>query len=180
MEIAVGEHSLHPQQILSQSSICAAMDAGGWLPIRHTVLINGVTVQPVIVANQRFTCRKWLMTPYGRPQTEAEIYFNSALNSALTSAQTAFKRITQRWRCLREQLQLSGSRSAVILSSCVAIHNVLAEPALLHHEPGEAVEIEGMGTSAIFNAREGRMVRRALAEHIGAIRHRQAMVNNGA
>lgn len=170
-ELSSGIRHTSPQEYLRKSVICAAMDAGKWIQGNHTREIHGIQVPPVIVADRRFLCRPWLMTPYAIPVTQKEIVFNASLNSALTVAKSAIKRLCEHWRCLTTTIRFGGVAAAAIVSSCVALDNIIADPRLLDRATRPAIEVLERGRGDLFMIQQGRMIRWALAEHIHAGQH---------
>lgn len=114
----------HDSLVFKQSALCAAMDAGLFVPGNPTITISGVSVPPLVLADATYPIREWLMKPYGCHIDERKMHFDQRLARARNVVECAFRRLKQRWRCLSSTLCVSESNAAAVVRACVALHNI--------------------------------------------------------
>ncbi|XP_054846385.1 putative nuclease HARBI1 [Eublepharis macularius] len=118
----------HDAFVLRNSAICAAMDAGTFVPGNPCLHLDGVTVPPIVISDGAYPIRRWLMKPYGtHAETEAHRNFNRALSRARNVVERSFGRLKSRFRCLATRLNCREENVVTVVSACVILHNICEE-----------------------------------------------------
>ncbi|XP_015282244.1 PREDICTED: putative nuclease HARBI1 [Gekko japonicus] len=127
IDVEVGWSSLnHDAHIFRNSSVCAAMDAGAFVPGNPTIAIGGVQVPPLIVTRGCYPMRRWLMKPYRDPDDSRRSLFDDRLGKAHSVVECAFRRLRARWRCMTV-LPVTEENATAVVMACVILHNICEE-----------------------------------------------------
>ena len=89
-------------------------------------LQNGVFGDGYLLGDSGYPCVPYLLTPYGHPETEAELRFNAAHKTTRCTVERAFGILKRRFYCLQSTLRVApykASRYKYIL--CVMIGSML-------------------------------------------------------
>ncbi|XP_015267767.1 PREDICTED: putative nuclease HARBI1 [Gekko japonicus] len=113
--------------VFSNSTLCTAMDAGGYVPGNPILHLEGLSVPALIVADGDYPMRRWLMKPFDQCRGRRERNFNSALHRARNVAECAFERLKARWRCLSARLNVFQENVTSLVRACVILHNICEE-----------------------------------------------------
>ncbi|KOB69007.1 Uncharacterized protein OBRU01_17455 [Operophtera brumata] len=89
------------------------------LPISPTNEINGV-----LVADARYPCTRYLLTPISNPRTPAEERFNKCQIKTRNSVERLFGVWKRRFPCLQRSLGTKLRTTANIILACAVLHNI--------------------------------------------------------
>ncbi|XP_054826090.1 uncharacterized protein LOC129323587 [Eublepharis macularius] len=164
----------HDAFVFAHSAFCAAMDAGTLLQGHGYLVVDGVRIPPVVIADGAYPMRRWLMKPYGRAATTAAHQnFDRRLARARNRVECAFGRLKARWRCLAHRLQVREHNVVAIVTACVVLHNLCeskGHPIIGGGRPPAPILVssfeETEDTSNNRHLAEGKKVRDALAKFI--------------
>lgn len=106
------------------SNFYDAMEAGVWVPGNPTIIIGGVTVPPLILADAAYPSQRWLMTPYTSNLNAEQATFNSVHSRARCVVEQAFGYLKARWCCRGAQLPVREKNVNSVISACVILHNI--------------------------------------------------------
>ncbi|XP_077187070.1 uncharacterized protein LOC143834278 isoform X2 [Paroedura picta] len=128
IDVEVGQSGRKNNAIVFQNShLRSTMDAGVFVPGNPTVTMEGVQVPALVIANESYPLRRWLMKPYLSPRNKVQRHFNQNLGRAYSVVERAFIRLKARWRCLTERLHVLLNNVNPILMACVILHNICEE-----------------------------------------------------
>ncbi|XP_054843715.1 putative nuclease HARBI1 [Eublepharis macularius] len=161
----------HDAFVFKNSAICAAMDAGTFIPGNPSLQLGGVTVPPVIISDGAYPLRRWLMKPYGtHGETNAHKHFDRALCRSRNVVERCFGRLKSKWRCLATRLNCREENVVAVVTACTILHNICEEhghnslchmgdpnPVLVPQEEEAGLEPDRS------HLEEGKVVREALA-----------------
>ncbi|XP_054825978.1 uncharacterized protein LOC129323464 [Eublepharis macularius] len=118
----------HDAFVFRNSTICAAMDAGTFVPGNPCLHLDSVTVPPIVISDGAYPIRRWLVKPYGtHAETEAHRNFDRALSRARNVVEHSFGRLKSRFRCLATRLNCREENVVTVVSACVILHNTCEE-----------------------------------------------------
>ncbi|XP_060094625.1 uncharacterized protein LOC132571848 [Heteronotia binoei] len=127
IDVEVGwSNQNHDAHIFRNSAICAAMDAGAFVPGNPTIAIGGVQVPPLIVTSRGYPMRRWLMKPYRDHDDSHRSLFDDRLSKAQSVVECAFRRLRARWQCLTV-LPVAEENATAVVTACVILHNICEE-----------------------------------------------------
>ena len=87
---------------------------------------NGYRLPYVIVADEIFALKPWLIKPYhGRSLTEEQRVFNYRLSRSRRTIENAFGILSSRWRILRRAFKAKLDLVDSVVKACVCLHNYL-------------------------------------------------------
>ncbi|XP_054828310.1 uncharacterized protein LOC129344072 [Eublepharis macularius] len=165
----------HDAFVFAHSAFCVAMDSGSLIPGNPFMVVDGVRIPPVVIADGAYPMRRWLMKPYGRTATtQAQKMFDTRLSRARNVVECCFGRLKARWRCLSHRLQVREHNVIAVVTACVVLHNLCesrghpitgrgAAPETILVSHGEGQEL----TTHHRHLAEGKVVRDALAKYMG-------------
>lgn len=141
-------------------------------------LIEGVSVGPVLLADQAFPLQPHLMKPFPRPGPIGSVshVFNYNLSSARRIVENAFGRLKARFRIMHKGLECDIDNVNCIIRACCVLNNICEQ--LTDHCDASWIEVarsedarraQPVCTSS-RNEPLGVEVREALAKHIAARR----------
>ena len=88
--------------------------------------INGHSLPYVIVADEIFGLKPWLMKPFpGKGLTETHAIFNYRLSRARRTIENAFGIVTARWRIFLQPIKANPTLVDMIVKACLCLHNYL-------------------------------------------------------
>ncbi|XP_041472595.1 putative nuclease HARBI1 [Lytechinus variegatus] len=100
--------SVHDSRILRQSGL-------------GEILNNG---DGHLFGDSGYPSRRWLVTPFLRPQTPAEERFNRAHKLTRSMVERAIGQLKRRFHCLHGELRVSPSKASRIIGCCCILHNI--------------------------------------------------------
>nr|XP_008119622.1 PREDICTED: uncharacterized protein LOC103280956 isoform X2 [Anolis carolinensis]XP_016853196.1 PREDICTED: uncharacterized protein LOC103280956 isoform X2 [Anolis carolinensis] len=112
------------KNIFRNSAICQAMDKGTFVPGNPRVTMGDVQVPPLILADGSYPLRKWLMTPYEGQTDQRQSAYNATFSACHNVVEQAICRLRRRWQCLTGRLPVSLENAEVMITACVALHNI--------------------------------------------------------
>ncbi|XP_061170762.1 putative nuclease HARBI1 [Saccostrea echinata] len=118
------------------SFIFRSSDIGIHLEGNH----RGIDVDGVLLGDSGYACSRYLLTPYLRPSTRAQIKYNDAHAKTRGVVERCFGWWKRRFIVLHEENKCEPGRVAKIAVACAVLHNI----ALQRHEPMED-DINGPG-----------------------------------
>ncbi|XP_048374905.1 putative nuclease HARBI1 [Sphaerodactylus townsendi] len=128
----------HDALVFVNSNLCKAMDKGLYVPGNPTLILEGVSVPPLILTDGAFPMRRWLMKPYAPPHNAQEMRFNYQLSRVRNVVECALKRLKARWRCLTAKLTVFPQNVTSLVAACVVLHNICEAKG--HEVPQTATE----------------------------------------
>ncbi|XP_061172373.1 putative nuclease HARBI1 [Saccostrea echinata] len=102
--------SVHDSRIWRESALCRQFERG-----EHKGLLLGDSGYP---------CRRFLMTPYLSPTTEAQQRFNASLCRTRVLVEQSFGILKRRFSCLQGTLRTCPDQAAAYIVACVVLHNI--------------------------------------------------------
>ncbi|XP_060616399.2 putative nuclease HARBI1 isoform X2 [Anolis sagrei] len=114
----------HRKNVFRNSAICQAMDKGAFVPGHPTITMGDVQIPPLILADGSYPLRKWLMTPYEDQTDRKQSAYNATFRVCHDVVEQAMCRLRRRWQCLTGRLPVSLENAEVMITACVALHNI--------------------------------------------------------
>ena len=124
--------SVSDARVFRKSGIFSRFESG-WRPFPNAVIL-GDSIYP---------CNNYLIPPLPHPCTDAENRFNTAHKKTRRLIECAIGLLKQRFRCLLFPIEMSPTRVAEIVMTCVTLHNVLLRTRFLSSD-----ELESLLTQA--------------------------------
>ncbi|XP_068926686.1 uncharacterized protein [Petaurus breviceps papuanus] len=115
--------SSHDSHMLEASQLCQKGNLGNLFPPIHKE-IGGQTIGPVLVGDEAYPLREWLMVPCHHPATPEELCFNERLSSAQETIDQAFRQLRGRWQCLLAKAPCRAERIGKVITGCCLLHNL--------------------------------------------------------
>ncbi|XP_049312592.1 putative nuclease HARBI1 isoform X2 [Bactrocera dorsalis] len=147
------------------SGIWATSDLREHLIRQHTNDSVGHRRESWLIGDQGYPLEPWLLTPVGNPSTSQERKYNKLHCTARNCVERAFGVLKSRFRCLLKHrvLHYSHETSALIISSCVILHNIITKAGITMHAVDNEVEedsdhVVNSGDSLQYT-REGERIR---------------------
>ena len=78
----------------------------------------------VILGDSGYPCRKWLMTPFRRPENAAEQSYNDALRKTRTVIECTFGHLKNRFRALHDELRVPPAKAPLLIAAAMILHNI--------------------------------------------------------
>lgn len=103
--------STHDSTIFNNSRLCASLEAQN--------------VRGVLLGDNGYQCRRYLLTPFLNPGTERERNYNRAHIRTRGQIERAFGQLKQRFRCLRNGIRLRLDVAQETIVACVCLHNLV-------------------------------------------------------
>ncbi|XP_017479519.1 PREDICTED: putative nuclease HARBI1 [Rhagoletis zephyria] len=94
-----------------------------------------------LIGDQGYPLESWLLTPVGAPNTSKEQKYNRLHGSARNCIERAFGVLKSRFRCLLKHrvLHYSHETSALVVSTCVILHNIMTKAGIMLNEVEDEV-----------------------------------------
>ena len=113
--------------IFGQSDIALAFDDGE-LHVPADELISGHLLPHVIISDEIFPLKPWLMKPYpDRNLDENKRIYNYRLSRARRTIENAFGILSAKWHIFRRPIQASVETVEGIVKACICLHNYLKQ-----------------------------------------------------
>jgi hypothetical protein len=110
-----------------------------------------------LLGDSGYPCKPFLLTPYLRPTTRAEIKYNKAHKKTRNSIERCFGVLKRRFHCLHGEIRMRPQRVCKIITACAILHNI----AIDRREPELGRPIREQRDRYIYQGDEdGRTVRR--------------------
>ena len=91
-------------------------------------IVNGYTLPYVIISDEIFPLKNWLMKPYpGKNLSEEREIFNNRLSRARRTIENAFGILAAKWRIFRRPIRGSPDTVERIIKACVCLNNYLKQ-----------------------------------------------------
>lgn len=88
--------------------------------------VNGQMLPYVILGDDAFPLRTWLMKPYpGRSLSRERLIFNYRLSRSRRTIENAFGVLTARWRIFKRPIRAHVTTVDLITKACLCLHNYL-------------------------------------------------------
>lgn len=110
--------------MFAHSNICSLMDAGVYVPGNPTITVMGVRVPAIVIGDEAYPLRRWLMKPHSIQRTPAQRLFDYRLCRACCVVERAFGRLKARWRRLSVRLEIFFENVNALICACVVLHNI--------------------------------------------------------
>ncbi|XP_048345372.1 protein ANTAGONIST OF LIKE HETEROCHROMATIN PROTEIN 1-like [Sphaerodactylus townsendi] len=104
--------------------LCEAMDQGSFVPGNPTMTLSDVEIPPLILGDESYPLKKWLMTPFTGNLDPRKERFNSHLSDCRKMAGHAFGLLKGRWRCLATRLEVAEENVIPVVVGSVVLHNI--------------------------------------------------------
>lgn len=101
--------STHDARVFNNSNLCQILEDGQY--------------DGHLLGDQGYGCLRYLMTPLGNPQTQAEQRYNLAHTRTRTAIERLFGRWKRRFPCLRMELRFTPEKCAIVIVACSVLHN---------------------------------------------------------
>ncbi len=103
----------HDSWILRQSNLWDAFEMG--------------QVTGVVLGDSGYPSRKWLLTLYLNPQTDAQKSYNKAQKKTRVLIEQAFGILKRRFSILHGEVRIKPSKVAKIVGACAVLHNIATD-----------------------------------------------------
>jgi hypothetical protein len=121
--------------IFNNSDMCRAI-VNNELDIPGSSFIRGHKLPYVIVSDEIFGLKPWLMKPYGgNGLLQEEEIFNYRLSRCRRTIENTFGILCARWRIFRRPIRAKPETVDVIVKACVCLHNYLRLTYNAHYVP---------------------------------------------
>ena len=111
--------------IFARTELNTSFDSGA-APIPPPSLVDGFLLPYILVGDEIFPLKTWLMKPYpGRNLSEEEAVFNYRLSRARRTIKNAFGILAARWRIFRRPIRADVETVDVIVKATLCLHNYL-------------------------------------------------------
>uniref|UniRef100_A0A8D0E4K9 DDE Tnp4 domain-containing protein n=1 Tax=Salvator merianae TaxID=96440 RepID=A0A8D0E4K9_SALMN len=114
----------HDEFIFYNSALYQAMDKGTFVPGNPTITIQNVQIPPLILGNNAYPMRRWLMKPYMGSLDHRKAIYNRVFNNCHSVITQAFSRLKARWRRLTTRLPVAEENVGAVITACVVLHNI--------------------------------------------------------
>jgi hypothetical protein len=85
-------------------------------------------VRPDLVGDSAYTLESWLLKAYDTSElSDAQIEFNTCLNTARNVVERAFGRLKARFRSVRKQIDMDVLNAPDLILACCCLHNFCEE-----------------------------------------------------
>eukprot|EP00105_Crassostrea_gigas_P046308 XP_019930456.1 PREDICTED: putative nuclease HARBI1 [Crassostrea gigas] len=144
--------SVHDSRIWRESALCTQFESG-----EHNGLLLGDSGYP---------CRRFLMTPFLNPTTEAQQKYNSSLCRTRVLVEQSFGILKRRFACLQGILRTNPDQAAAYVIACVVLHNIGIERGdiMYHRQDVDATPYNPTDHHVAFNGAEGSHMRDFIAQ----------------
>ncbi|XP_067648044.1 putative nuclease HARBI1 [Eurosta solidaginis] len=111
------------------SGIWATSDLREYLIRKHNASSTSNQRESWLIGDQGYPLEPWLLTPVANPSTTKERKFNKIHASGRNCIERGFGVVKSHFRCLLKHrvLHYSHETAAVIITSCVILHNIMAK-----------------------------------------------------
>ncbi len=123
-------------QIYNESALKTAIESKtiGWPPAEPLRNYDGRPIPYFAVGDDAFALKPWLLKPYPR-QTgrqrdvlpDRQKIFNYRLSRGRRIVENAFGLLSQRWRVIKNGIQLSPDKARRLVLCCVVLHNLMRQ-----------------------------------------------------
>ena len=128
--------------IFSQSDINMAFESNT-LCVPNTACVDGHALPYVLVSDEIFQLKPWLMKPYpGRDINEGKRIYNYRLSRARRTIENAFGILSAKWRIFRRPIRASVETTELIVQACICLHNYLKQTENARYIPSGFVDSE--------------------------------------
>ncbi|CAB4010847.1 Hypothetical predicted protein, partial [Paramuricea clavata] len=129
-------------QIFNNSAMGKAL-SNNELNVPSCSSIDGHTLPYVVVSDEIFALKPWLLKPYGgkRLPQDNEI-FNYRLSRCRRTIENSFGILAARWRIFRRPIKAKPETVDLIIKACLCLHNYLQLTYNAHYIPAGFVDAE--------------------------------------
>ena len=128
--------------IFSQSELSIGLENGNF-PIPEPSIVNGFMLPHVLVGDEIFSLKNWLMKPFpGRCLSETQSVYNYRLSRCRRTIENAFGILVARWRIFRRPIRANVDTVDQIVQATVCLHNYLQLTNNAHYVPQGFVDSE--------------------------------------
>ena len=111
-------------QIFNGSEMCRAFISGD-MNIPSPTVVKGFNLPHVLVSDEIFGLKTWLMKPYpGKGLNEEKRIFNYRLSRAHRTIENSFGIFAARWRIFRQPTKANPATVDSIIKACIGLHNL--------------------------------------------------------
>jgi len=114
--------SAHDSRIFENSKICGKLERA--------------ESPGILLGDSGYACTPYLMTPFDRPRTPAQVNYNRSQILARNVIERAFGVLKQRFNCLRH-LRVKKQTVLNVIIACFVMHNIAVQFRMEHEEPTE-------------------------------------------
>ncbi|VDI51193.1 Hypothetical predicted protein [Mytilus galloprovincialis] len=121
--------SVHDSHIFKTSSICKHLEEN------HKGLVDGV-----LLGDNGYMCRPFLLTPYNNPQEPHQERFNGSHVSTRSLIERTFGVWKKRFHVLHSEIRMRPDRSCKFIVACAILYNIammLKEPIIANDDISE-------------------------------------------
>ncbi|XP_062597698.1 putative nuclease HARBI1 [Saccostrea cucullata] len=143
--------SVHDSRVWRESALCRQFEQG-----EH----NGF-----LLGDSGYPCRRYLMTPYLNPATDAQQRFNASLCRTRVLVEQSFGILKRRFACLQATLRTNPDQAATYVVACVVLHNIGIESGDVMDKGCDAADANSNQADhqVAYNAQEGSHMRDYIA-----------------
>ena len=128
--------------IFNQSNMGMAFHEGE-MNLPTAEVIDGFCLPFVIVSDEIFPLKEWLMKPYpGRNLGEEEEIFNYRLSRCRRTIENTFGILAAKWRIFRRPIRAKVETAERVTKACICLHNYLKQTENACYVPAGFVDTE--------------------------------------
>jgi len=116
--------------VFTEFSVFRHLEAGSFnLPPPRQILRTNITLPFVLVGDQGYPLKEYLMRPYptDNGSVSTKEIFSYRLSRARRTVECAFGILVARWRCLKTELQVNPEHIDTIIRTVCLLHNIIID-----------------------------------------------------
>ncbi|XP_065679092.1 putative nuclease HARBI1 [Hydra vulgaris] len=129
--------------IFNESKIGKAFKYNLFKLTKNRQLSNGTHLPPVLVGDDIFVIKPWLMKPFsGKNLTIKERNFNYRLSRTRRTIKNSFGIMVPKWRIFRRPIKATSKNIENIIKAAICLHNYLKLNDSIHYVPSGFADLE--------------------------------------
>nr|XP_022325467.1 putative nuclease HARBI1 [Crassostrea virginica] len=100
----------------------------------------------LLLGDSGYPCRRFLLTPFLNPSTDAENRFNQSLCRTRVLVEQTFGILKRRFQCLHHEMTTEHPQAAVYVVACAVLHNISIQRGnLFNNVDGNLLHVDNDG-----------------------------------